>query len=148
MLRRIIIFFICVILSIKKLYKFPVVARIVGFSINLCIVSTVKEAENVKRSVAFECVAVAGSEKMFSSRPVVSYSGSNIMMNWSYGIWIHYEVTEKWMHTVLVSGLRHSDLNGKRTRGLPACSIVLQQTTLPCPCNNNNKVKLSLCLTN
>jgi hypothetical protein len=55
----------------------------VGFSVNLCIVvSIMKEAKNVKISVAFECVTVEGHEKLFSSRPVVSYmySSSNVMM--------------------------------------------------------------------
>jgi hypothetical protein len=56
----------------------------------------VKVAENVKRSAAFECVTVERREKIFSSRPVVSYmySSSNVMVKLNYVIRIHYGVTE------------------------------------------------------
>jgi hypothetical protein len=77
--------------------------------VNFCIVvSILKEAKNVKRSVEFQCVTIEGSEKMFSSRPVASYSSCNVMMKLNYGIRIHYEVTENWMHTV--SKLRYKRL--------------------------------------
>jgi hypothetical protein len=55
---------------------------------------------STKRSVTFECVTVEGSEKLFSSRLVASYSSSDVMMKLNYGIRIHYEVTENWIHTV------------------------------------------------
>jgi hypothetical protein len=67
----------------------------------------VKEAKNVTRSVAFRRVTVEGREKLFSSRPVVSYAGSNIMMKWNYDIRIHYEVTQRTDCTLYLSDLNY-----------------------------------------
>jgi hypothetical protein len=95
MLRRIIIIFVCVIYIVKNSAIFSQSVTIVGFSVNFCIAaSEVVEAKNVKRSVAFQCVAVERREKLFSNRPVVSYSLSNVMLKLNYDIRIHYEVTE------------------------------------------------------
>jgi hypothetical protein len=70
-------------LECKNCANFPQSVRIVSFSVNFCIViSIVKEVNNVKRSVMFECVTVDGCEKLFSSCPV------------NYDIRSHYGVTE------------------------------------------------------
>jgi hypothetical protein len=66
---------------------------IVGFTASFCIVvSIVKEAKNVKRSVAFQCVTVEEREKFFRSRSIVCYSNYNVMIKLNYNIQIHYEV--------------------------------------------------------
>jgi hypothetical protein len=96
MLRRIIIVFICINQSVKNGANFPQSEFSAFLSILALLLSIMKEAKNVKRSVVFECVTVDGREKLFSSRPVVSYmySSSNVMMKLNYDIRIHNGVTE------------------------------------------------------
>jgi hypothetical protein len=89
-------------LECQKLCDFSQSVTNMGFSVNFWIViSIVKEAKNVKRSVTFPYVTIERHEKLFSSRPVVCYSGSNVKMKLNYDIRSHYEVSENWMHTVL-----------------------------------------------
>jgi hypothetical protein len=104
MLQRITIIFVCVIQSVKNNANFPQLVTTVGFSVYFCGgVSIVKEAKNVKRSVAFQCVTVEGSEILISSRPAVSSSGSNVMMKLNCDIQIHCEVTQRTECTLYLS---------------------------------------------
>jgi hypothetical protein len=59
--------------------NFPYSVTIIDSSINFCIVvSILKEAINMKRSVAFQCVTVEGREKLLIRRPLVSDSSSKV----------------------------------------------------------------------
>jgi hypothetical protein len=73
----------------------------------------------MERSVEFECVPVEGSEKLFSSRPVASYSNCNVMivmMKWNYGIRSHYDITENWYKRLVAT---NPSCNG---RGWHSCT--------------------------
>jgi hypothetical protein len=80
MFGRIIIFFIRVIQSVEDGPNFPESVIIVGLLVKSCIVvCKVQETKIVQESVAFHCVAVKRRVKLFSCRPVILYSVSNVM---------------------------------------------------------------------
>jgi hypothetical protein len=75
-----------------------------------------RKRKNVKGSVAFQCVTEERRKKLFSSRPVIFYSVSNVTMKWNYDIRITMKSQRTDAHciqaTIQVFGCDHS-LKGK-----------------------------------